>query len=329
MKPFTYAAPRDEADVVGLLAPRWGSTEILAGGTDLVGLMRKMIVTPERVVNVMEVPSLRGIAADSLGVTIGAATTLDELLDSPDLDAYAAIKDAIRGINSMQLQAQGTLGGELCQRPRCWFFRNGFGLLARDGAMIAAGDNRYHAIFDNAGPAKFVSPSRIAPALIALGARLRIVGPGSDDETLLPVEFFYRTPRSESEREYVLEPNQLVAQIQLPPADGAASATYEVRHGEGPDYPLAAAAARLNIDDGVVRDAAIVLGHVAPTPRVVHEAARSLAGQPVTRDTARRAAELAVAGATPLTCNAYKVQLARVSVERAILKAAGQPTGGF
>ncbi len=329
MKPFSYAAPQEEADVVELLANQWGTTEILAGGTDLVGLMKKMIVTPERVVNVMEVASMRGIAVDSFGATIGAATTLDDLLDSPELNEYAAIKDAIRGINSIQLQAQGTLGGELCQRPRCWFFRSGHGLLARDGALVSAGDNRYHAIFDNAGPAKFVSPSRIAPALIALGARLRIVGPGSEDETLLPVEFFYRTPRSEAEREYVLEPNQMVTQILLPPSDGAMSATYEVRHGEGPDYPLTAAAARLNVENGLVRDAAIVIGHVAPTPRVSYDAAQSLVGQPVTRDTARRAAELAVAGATPLSGNRYKVQLARVSVERAILKAAGQPLGGF
>lgn len=329
MKPFSYAAPRHEDEVVGLLASRWGTTEILAGGTDLVGLMKKMIVTPERVVNVMEIASMRGVESDSFGARIGAATNLDDLLSDPQLDAYAAIKQAVAGINSLQMQAQSTLGGELCQRPRCWFFRNGHGLLAKQGQMVAVGDNRYHAIFDNAGPAKFVSASRIAPALIALDAQLRIIGPGNEDETLLPVEFFYRTPTKDEQREHVLEPNQLITHIVLPAADGLASATYEVRHGEGPDAPLAAAAARLNLVDGLVQDAKIVLGQVAPTPRVSHEAAQALLGQPVTRQTARRAAELAVQYATPLSGNRYKVQLAQVSVERAILKAAGQPIGGF
>lgn len=329
MKSFSYAAPRHESEVVELLAPQWGTSEILAGGTDLVGLMKKMIVTPERVVNVMEVASMRGVEVDSLGATIGAAVNLDDLLADPQLDAYEALKQAIAGIGSLQLQAQGTLGGELCQRPRCWYFRNGHGLLARQGELATVGDNRFHAIFDNAGPAKFVSPSRLAPALIALDARLRILGPGSEDETLLPLEFFYRTPTGEAQREYVLESNQLVTHVLLPPADNLASATYEVRHGEGPDAPLAAAAARLNVVEGIVRDAKIVLGQVAPTPRVSYEAAHALVGRHLSRETAREAAEAAVRGATPLSSNRYKVQLARVSVERAILKAAGQPVGGF
>jgi xanthine dehydrogenase YagS FAD-binding subunit len=220
MKDFEYAAPREEADVVGLLAPEWAGSEVLAGGTDLIGLMRKMIVTPERVVNIMEVASFRGIERDSTGVSIGAVTTLDDVLASPDLDDYPAIKQAIQGIASPQLQSQGTIGGELCQRPRCWYFRDGHGLLAARGRKVTQGDNRYHAIFGNAGPAKFVSASRIAPALVALGARLRIVGPAPTDEALLPVEFFYRTPRDENQRENVLLPNQVVTHIHLPPADG-------------------------------------------------------------------------------------------------------------
>ena len=329
MKAFEYAAPRDEAEVVGLLASQWGTTEVLAGGTDLIGLMKKMVVTPERLVNIKEIASLRGITADSQGVTIGATTTLDEVLESRELDDYPAVKQAIRGINSMQLQAQGTIGGELCQRPACWYFRHGHGLLAGGGRLVAEGANRYHAIFGNAGPAKFVNASRIAPALIALDARLRVIGPGEDEETLLPLEFFYRTPRDESQRENVLLPNQLVTHIVLPPADGLQSATYEVRHGEGPDSPLAAAAAALRIEGGVVREAQIVLGHVAPTPWVSREAVQAIVGRPVHADTAQAAGEAALASATPLSDNGYKVQLARVAVKRAILLAAGLETGGF
>lgn len=329
MKAFEYAAPRHEAEVVGLLSNQWGKTEILAGGTDLIGLMRKMIVTPDRLVNINEVEGLKSIEADSFGVRIGAAATLDEILEHPALDDYPAVKQAIAGINSMQLQAQGTLGGELCQRPRCWFFRNGHGLLADRGRLVATGDNRYHAIFGNTGAAKFVHPSRIAPALIALNAQVRIVGPGPEDETVQPLEFFYRTPRDDRERETILEPNQLVAQILLPPQDGIASATYEIRTGEGPDYPLAAAAATLRIENNRVSEARIVLGHVAPTPWIASAAAKTLIGRPVNADTALLAGNAAVAGATPLSMNAYKVQLARTSVQRAILLAAGLETGGF
>lgn len=329
MKAFEYAAPRYEEEVVGLLGSEWGRTELLAGGTDLVGLMKKMIVTPQRVVNIKEVASMRGVVAGSQGVTIGALTNLDDLLESDALNDYPAVQQAIRGINSMQLQAQGTLGGELCQRPRCWYFRNGYGLLAQGGRLIAQGENRYHAILGNAGPAKFVSPSRIAPALVALGAEVRILGPGPEDETILPVEYFYRTPRDEQQRETVLRPNQVVTHINLPPAAQRQSATYEVRQGAGPDYPLTAAAASLRIDGGIVREAKIVLGHVAPTPWVSLPAADALRGRPVNHETALAAGDAAVAQVTPLSGNRYKVQLARVSVQRAILLAAGLETGGF
>jgi xanthine dehydrogenase YagS FAD-binding subunit len=329
MKDFEYAAPREEADVVELLSPQWGHTEVLAGGTDLIGLMKEMVVTPERVVNITEVELFRGIQRDSAGVTIGAVTSLEEVLNSSDLDDYPAVKQAIRGIASAVLQSQGTIGGELCQRPRCWYFRDGQGLLAGRGRLVANGDNRYHAIFGNAGPAKFVSASRIAPALIALGARLRIVGPAPTDETLLPVEAFYRTPRDEGQRENVLQPNQVLTHIHLPPADGQANATYEVRQGAGPDYPLASAAASLHIELGVVRQATIVLGQVAPTPWLSAEAEQVIRGQVVNQATAQAAGEAAVSVATPLSGNAYKVQLARVAVQRAILRAAGLPTGGF
>lgn len=330
MKAFEYAAPRREADVVALLSPQPGQSVVLAGGTDLVPLMKKMLVTPERVVNIKEVRSLRGITADSQGVAIGAVTTLDEILEHPALEAFPAVTQAIRGINSLQLQAQGTLGGELFQRPRCWYFRNGFGLMTDGGALAAEGDNRYHAIFDNAGPAKFVSASRIAPALVALGAKVRIVGPSPGEEAILPLESLFRTPRTSHDLEHTLLPNQLVSHVLLP-ADAAAwsNATYEVRQGEGPDYPLAAAAAALRLEAGRVVQARIVLGHVAPTPWVSPEAAAALVGQSVNGNSAQAAGQAAIERATPLSNNAYKVQLAKVSVQRAVLLAAGLDHGGF
>lgn len=330
MKAFEFAEGRTEAEVLSLLSPQNGETEILAGGTDLVGLMKKMIITPDRVVNILEVPSMQQIERLPDGsVKIGAVVKLDDLLESAYMADYTGVLDAVRGINSMQLQAQGTIGGELCQRPRCWFFRNGEGLLAGAGHSVTDGDNRFHAIFGNLGPAKFVSSTRVAPALIALGAEVRIAGPEPDQEQMLPLASFFRTPRHEQQREIVLQPNQLLTHIVLPPAAGMSSSTYEVRQSEGPDYPLAAAGAMLKIEGGVVKAARVVIGQAAPTPWVSPEASGALVGQTVTPEVAEAAATAAVSIATPLSGNQYKVDLAKVAVKRAILKAAGLPTGGF
>ncbi len=329
MKAFAYAAPRSTDEALDFLNDSDGQVEFIAGGTDLVGLLRKMVIQPDLVMNLLDIDELRGIERTSEGLSIGAVTTLDEVLASPLVDEHQGIKQAIQGINSRQLQCQGTFGGELCQRPRCWYFRAGQGLLAERGRMVAQGENRYHAILGNAGAAKFVSASRIAPVLIALGARVRIVGPTLDDESVLPLEFFYRTPKDESQRENILVPGQFVTHVLVPPADGLTSATYEARHGVGPDYPLAAAAAALRIEHGVVAEANIVLGHVAPVPWMSPEAAAAIIGRAVTPETAAAAGHAAVAKATPLSQNEYKVQLARVAVKRAILLAAGLETGGF
>jgi len=330
MKNFEYASPTTEAELLTHLRDWPGETELIAGGTDLVGLMQKMVITPQRVVNLLDVPNFREIEElDGGNVSIGATVTLDVMLVHPYLNPYPALRHAIDGINSMQIQCQGTLGGEILQRPQCWFFRDNRGLLAGGGKLAEQGDNRFHAIFGNQGAAKFVSASRLAPALIALGATARVIGPELTDEQIVPVEKLLRVPRHEGERENTLSAGQIVTHIMLPPADGIANGAYEVRHGEGPDYPLAAAAAALRIDGGIVRDARIVLGHVAPTPWISNEAAAAIVGRAVTAETAESAGEAAVAGATPLSNNGYKVQLAKVAVKRAILRAAEVETGGF
>jgi xanthine dehydrogenase YagS FAD-binding subunit len=330
MRNYEYASPTTEADLLAVLRDWPGETELIAGGTDLVGLMEKMIVTPRRVVNLLDIPSLREVELlDGGMVSVGATVTLDVLLVHPYLNPYPSIRHAIEGIRSLQLQCQGTLGGELLQRPQCWFFRDRRGLLAGGGRLVEQGDNRFHAILGNDGPAKFVSASRIAPALVALGATARVIGPDADDETFLPVEELFRVPRHEGERENSLASGQVVTHVILPPADGLANATYEVRHGEGPDYPLAAAAAALRLVDGIVQEAKVVLGQVAPIPWVSPEAAALLVGRPVTPELAEAAGAAAIARARPMSCNAYKVQLAKVAAKRAILKAAGLETGGF
>jgi xanthine dehydrogenase YagS FAD-binding subunit len=330
MNNFEYASPTTESELLSHLRDFPGETELLAGGTDLVGLMQKMVITPRRVVNLLDVPNFRDVEElDGGVVAIGATVTLDIVLVHPYLNPYPGLRHAVDGISSMQIQCQGTIGGEVLQRPQCWFFRDNRGLLAAGGKMAEQGENRYHAIFNNHRAAKFVSASRLAPALIALGAKARLIGPGDFDEQIVPLESLFRTPRHEGERENTLRPGQVLTHLLLPPAEGIANATYEVRQGEGPEYPLASAAAALGIEGGIVREAKIVLGQVAPTPLVSVEAAAALIGREVNADTAHAAGRAAVASATPLSNNEYKVDLSAVAVKRAILRAAGIETGGF
>lgn len=330
MKAFEYAAAHTEAQAIELLLARTGRSEILAGGTDLMGLLRTMVLKPDRVVNIMEIPTLHSleVLADG-GLSIGAAVSLEELYDSPYLDPYSSVKQVISNISSMQLRCQGTVGGEICQRPQCWFFRNGHGLLGEAGMAATDGDNRFHAIFANNGPAKYVHSSRLAPAFVANRAQVRVIGPRLEDEITMDLEDLFRIPRNEDQRETVLGPQQLVTHIYLPVQENSRSAAYEVRHGTGPEYPLSAAAATLRVEDGIVAEARIVLGQVAPVPWRALEAEQFIVGRRLDVQTSSVAGEIAVQNALPMSNNSYKVQLAKVSVERALLMAAGLPTGGF
>lgn len=321
MDAFAYARPRTVDAAVQLLSA--GDAAVLAGGTDLLSLLKDGVERPRRLVSLLAIPELRRIEDTPEGLVIGATATLAELRAHPRVAAeYPALAHAIDGVRSPQIRNMGTVGGELLQRPRCWYYRSGFGLLAlRDGeSMVVAGDNRYHAIFGD-GPAHFVSASSLAPALVALGAKVRLRAGGEREVTLASL---YRAPRGDSEREVEIEANEVMTAVLLPPARGARSATYEVRERESLDWPLAAAAVVLWLRGEDVREARVVLGHVAPTPRNAAAAAAVLVGGPLTEERAAAAGAAAVADAKPLRHNAYKVQLTSVAVKRAALRAAGR-----
>lgn len=319
MRPFEYVSPTGKNQATRLLSDSWGETEILAGGTDLLSLMKDEIVTPKRLVNIRGIEELRGIRFDAKsGLRLGALVTIQELLDDPGIqENYPAIFQAAEGIRSPQIRSMGTVGGDLCQRPRCWYFRNGFGLLAK--SMILDGDNRYHAILGNSGPAYFVNPSSLGPPLIAFGASVRIWGPKGDRE--IPLERFFVIPDSEEGREFDLRPNEIIAEILVPAPDGMVSATYEVRQREALDWPLATASVALRLSRSRVRSARVVLGHVAPIPWVSREAEEVLKGRKVAREVAELAGNEAMKNARSLSRNGYKIQLARVATKRAILGA--------
>ena len=339
MRAFEYGSATTIEQAVGLLSGSWDDAAVLAGGTDLLSLMKDDVVHPKRLVNIKEIKELRYIGsaqlmngkitrpvarASNYNLVIGATATVQELLDKGDLlGPFRALAQAAEGIASPQIRAMGTIGGELCQRPRCWYYRAGFGLLATDphgDPLVPGGDNRYHAILGNQGPALFVSPSSLAPALIAFGARLTIAGPKGKRE--VEAEKFFVVPKSDGDREHDLKPNEIITQIVVPQTAGSKSATYEVRQKEALDWPLAAASVVLKMEGDHVTAARIVLGHVAPTPWRSPEAEAAIIGKPVTEESAQAAGDAAVSKAKPLSSNGYKVQLARVAVKRALLDAA-------
>jgi xanthine dehydrogenase YagS FAD-binding subunit len=329
MNPFEYATPQSEAETLELLNDHHADTAVLAGGTDLIRLLQEHLLSPQRVVDINTVASFQGVSRSDGGVLIGAMTTLEDALASPLLAGYRSVGDVIDGIHSLQIQQMGTVGGDLCHMPNCWYYRNGYGLFGMENgeSLVAAGDNRYHAIIGNSGPAKFVSASRFAPAAIAWGGRVRVIGPERDQEEWLPLEYFYITPKTERQGVTVLQPGQLISHLWLPETNGVTSGTYEVLQMQGLDWPLASAAACLELSGNKIRDARIVLGHVAPVPWVARDAATAIIGRSLNEETAQLAGDVAIAGATPLSKNGYKVQLARTAVKRALLRAAEKLEG--
>lgn len=330
MRAFEYVSPRTREQAVTLLGKSWGQSEILAGGTDLLALMKDDVVAPKRLVNIKTIGDMHGIQRMGAGAwRIGALTTLGDLADIAAIQTglmkdYPAFAEAVSEAASPQIRNMATLGGNLCQRPRCWYFRNGLGLLPKDEDgkdLVVDGDNRYHAILGNNGSAKFVSPSTIAPILIAYGAKLQIAGPNGNRE--LPLEKFYVIPKNAGEREHDLQPNEIVTNILLPSSEGVRAAHYEIRQKAAFDWPLAVSAVALKMDGSTARSARVVMGYVAPVPWPSPEAEQALTGKTISESVAQAAADAALQGARPLSHNAYKVQLARVSLQRAILKAGG------
>lgn len=321
MKAFTYHRPTNEQAAVRLLG---AGAVPLAGGSSLLNLLKERVLEPERVVNLKAIPGLAGIEAAGEGLRIGANVTLAALLENAEVRrAYPALVQAAETVGTPQIRNVATVGGNLCAPPACWYYTHEGFPCPRKGADHAcpakAGENEYHAIFATEGPCVAVHASSLAPALVALGARLRVVGPGGARD--VEVEKFFRLPRAGEPRENVLAADEIVTHVTLGPARPR-SATYAVLHKESHDWPVGLASVSLEMDGDTALAARVCLGAVAPVPWRAPGAEAALAGRKVTPETAARAAEAAVAGAAPLSQNAYKVGIARAAVRRAILLAA-------
>ena len=325
MRGFEYVSPTTKEQAVSLLGTNRADADILAGGTDLLALMKDDVVAPKRLVNIKEIRELGGITlGKDQSLRIGALVTIQELADHAKVrEKFPVVATTANEIAGPQIRNMATVGGNLCQRPRCWYYRAGFGLLAKDSGgepLVPKGDNRYHAILGNTGPAYFVSPSTLGVLFVALGGTVHIFGPKGRRE--VPIEKFFVIPQNENQREHDLGPNEIVTEVVLPSMAGVKAATYEVRQKEAMDWPLALASVALTLNGNKVRSARVAMGYVAPVPWRSKEAEEVLVGKTITEETAKAAGEAAVSGAKSLGRNAYKIQLARVAVKRAILEAA-------
>lgn len=316
---FELVNPKILESVPALLSKKWDETMLLAGGTDLLDMLKERLVQPQRVINLKSLPGLNYIK-NGAGLEIGALTTIAEIAEHASVRKnFAALAEAAESIATPQLRNMGTIGGNLCQRPRCWYFRaKDIVCIKKGGGRCYAVDglNKYHCLFGG-GPSFIVHPSDSAPALMALGASLEVLGPQGKEEIAL--EDFYELPLDNIRREHVLAPNQFITAVRVPqPTPGMKSAYLKFREKQSLDFAIVSVAAALQMEGKVCRKASLVLGGVAPIPWRAVSAEAELNGKQLTAEVIAKAANAAVANANPMSQNAYKIQLTKVMVRRAL-----------
>jgi len=326
MKAFAYVDAANEKEALGALGTRRGRVLPIAGGMDILALMKDYVLQPERLVNVKRLDRTIAATPDG-GLRIGAAATLIELVEHAEAARrYPALVQAAAEVGTPQIRHAGTVGGNVAQRPRCWYFRNEeFQCLKKGGPRCFAveGENQFHAIFGD-GPCHIVHASSLAVPILAYGGTFRVAGPSGERD--VAAADFFQMPDENLMGENVLRPNELVTHVTLPPPGAVKSATVEIRFKQSHDWPLALATAVLTMSGDTVQGARIVMGAVAPVPWRAEAAEAALSGKTVSAASAAAAGDAAVGDAKPMSGNAYKVQIARTAVKRAILKAAGLPT---
>jgi xanthine dehydrogenase YagS FAD-binding subunit len=294
---------------------------VAGGGSDLLGMVKDSLVKPDLIVNLKTIKGLDQVAASSSGLNIGGLVTLDAVGSHPAIRGqYSVLSEAAQVVATPQIRNVGTLAGNVCQRPWCWYFRNGFPCLKNGGEMCysVVGENRFHAIFGG-GPSYIVHPSDTAPALVALDAKFRIVGPSG--ERIVPAGDFFVLPQADPARETVLAPEEILAGVQLTPGHAGRRSTYnKVLDREAWTHAIVSAAVVLDMDGRTCRSARVVLGGVAPIPWRLPKVEQLLSGQRITPELAAKAGELAIEGAQPLSKNAYKLPMTRALVQRTVLE---------
>ena len=321
MPVFELYQPASVDDALALLEKHGADAWVLAGGLDSMDWLKDRLRKPKVVVDLSNIAALRGIKEANGGLEIGAMTTLTEVVRHPVVrEKYSILMEAAELVASPQIRNQGTLGGNVSQDTRCWYYRGGW-TCYRAGGNICYADtptaiNREHAIFD-ADRCVAVNPSDTAPALVALDAQMVIRGPKG--ERVVPAEDYWIGPGIDITRMNVLAPNELLVAIRLPATMAGAQFYFEkVRDRQVWDFPLVNVAAAIKANGATIGEARLVVNAVAATPRRLKNVEAFVAGKPRNEDTAKAAGDLAVQGAQTLRHNGYKVPLMRNLVKRAI-----------
>jgi xanthine dehydrogenase YagS FAD-binding subunit len=328
VKAFAYVSPANEKEAIGALSSERGKVLPLAGGQDLLARLKDYIEQPDRIVNIKSALDTTITATPDGGLKIGAGVRIADLAENAQVaKLYPALVKAAGEVGTPQIRNQGTVGGNINQRPRCWYFRNEeFVCLKKGGnrCFAPAGENQFHAIFGN-GPTHIVHPSSLAVPVVAYGAKFRLVGPKG--ERIVDSSEYFTMPTMQNVRsENVLEPDELFTHMMLPAPGNVKHGHYEVRFKQSHDWPIAFATVLLTTAGTRVTAARVVMGAVAPVPWRAQAAEKALVGKTIDENVAAAAAEAALTGNRPMSQNAYKVQVAKTAVKRAILQAAGIKT---
>ncbi len=332
MKAFEWASPKTIDDAVntllGKINPQTDPDEIprvMGGGQDLLTSMKAYIVKPPRIVNLKQIEALKHLTFDEKNLHIGAAVTLAELIEHPDvIKNFPGLSEAAHSIATPQIRNLGTVGGNLCQRPRCWYFRlENYKCYKKGGTECFAdsAENKYNAILGG-GPSYFVHPSDLAPMLIAMNATVNLAGP--DGTRSIALEQFFIPPKTENKIRYenVLQPGEIITEVVVPASPLASKSSYlKFKERQSLDFAISAVAAAIEFaPDKTVKQARIVLGGVAPIPWRVTKAEEYLTGKKIDDAVMTQVATLALDGAQPLSQNGYKVPLTKTLVKRSLTK---------
>ena len=320
MNPFEYARAESLEEAVALLREKKGRARLIAGGTDLIPQMKTGIAEPERVVDLKSIPGLGRLEVSQEGLHLGALVPLAEIAAHRGLrDSHAALAQGAAAAASPQIRNAGTLGGNLCQRPRCWYFRSeDFHCRKKGGSECFAleGENKYHAIFGG-DDCRIVHPSDTAPALVAYGAEATLRSPRG--ERKVPLEGFFAMPSVDVGRENTLKEDEILVSVFAPAPPPDTRALYlKIRERASFDFALASVAAVLTFAGTTCTRARIVLGGVAPIPWRCQRAESVLEGHLVDDALIARAAEAALEDAAPLSKNRYKVAMAKAAIRRGL-----------
>ncbi|MBN1561597.1 xanthine dehydrogenase family protein subunit M [candidate division KSB1 bacterium] len=318
MKPFEYVNPKDIKSVPKILAEAERAL-LFAGGTDALARMKEGIDRPDVVVNLKKLTDLAFIKSDRKGLRIGAGALLADIIASKDAQACPGFVEAVKSVGTIQLRNMGTLGGNLCQRPRCWYYRSArFDCLRKGGDTCFAiyGDNKYHCIIGG-DPCYIVYPSDIAPMLIALRAEIEVVG--LKGKRRVKADDFWVLPAQDPYKENILQNDELVTQVFIPASARALKSHYvKFRERDSFDFAMVSVAVAARLDGERLTDVRIAYGGVAPKPWRAVKAERALEGQVATEERVLAAAATEFANAEPLEQNEYKVILAKNLLKRAL-----------